>query len=522
MPTKESMKSRLRRVWRNRRFLVAWTAIGVLPPLGYAIWPFLGAPEPIIVSWNTTRLGEESIVNGQVDYGNYLADQLQDAGVPDITEDPWMEQAAQYPRDKNGWQMLDWGPLPGGLYTGIQKACIDAGITNSELLKQHPWSVTKYPGVAEVVRGNQEWYATTSAEYVSLTPFDWSRRIPGKPFSSSMLMTPARELNEAFAQRFIVRAALRFGSDDAAGAFTDIQFAYIIAARHRLDSQSYYLARRIESRISRLVINSLLNPEIWTTDTLQYVMDLPFESTLNEFAETLKRERYMNLDAIQRKRNGTLRFVLLVPDIGFNRPGFIDRLKSRRIRINTDWNAVMRAENEFHDELLVAMQQSNPAKMLSDARALAGNYGYSLAKTISERELWQAAPTTEEIIAAYSYFRSQSVGGLKAMIRRDLYRQIIRLTALLADSRHENGHFPETLKELRLGPESQPVPQSWLMDPFLGEELEYHTIDGGFVLRSVGHNQIRDHSEFLELQTEDRESPEEDQDILWRWPAADK
>jgi len=486
------------------------------------IWPFLGSPDPIIVGWNTTRLGEHSIVDGVVDYGNYLTDQLQAAGVPDITDDPWMKQARPHPRNKNGWQRLDWGPRPGGLYTGIQDACRNAGLTSIELLRLHPWSDTKYPGIAEAVRRNDEWYAATSAEYVSLTPIDWSRRTPGKPFASSMLSTPARELNEAFANRFILRAALRFGSDDVAGAFSDIQFAYMVAARHRLESQSPHHALRTESRISRLVINSLLKSEIWTSDTLQHLMALPFKSTLSDFAETLERERLVCLDCIQRKRNGTMRFVALVPDIGFAEPDISHRLKSRRIRINTDWNEVMRATNQFYDELLIAIRHVDPAQRLTDAKALVEDNGYSFVKEISQRELWQAAPTTGEVIAVYSHYHYQTVAGLKATMRRDLSRQVIRLVALLADSQQKNGYLPQTLKELRSGPDSQPLPASWLLDPFSGRELEYHALEGGFVLRSVGYNQVRDESEFLELQTKRREYPEEDQDLVWRWPSREE
>ncbi len=177
----------------------------------------------------------------------------------------------------------------------------------------------------------------------------------------------------------------------------------------------------------------------------------------------------------------------------------------------------MRATNQFYDKLLIAMKHSNPAQRLTDAKALVEDNGYSFVKEISQRELWQAAPTTEEVIAVYSHYHYQTVAGLKATMRRDLYRQVVRLIALLADAKHGNGYLPQRLKELRSGPDSQPLPASLLLDPFSGRELEYHALDGGFVLRSVGYNQVRDESEFLELQAKRREYPEEDQDLVWRW-----
>lgn len=52
-------------------------------------------------------------------------------------------------------------------------------------------------------------------------------------------------------------------------------------------------------------------------------------------------------------------------------------------------------------------------------------FHYSIVKGIAKREFRMPPPTTENTIVAYSYFRSQSVDGLKTTRRRDLYRQLI-------------------------------------------------------------------------------------------------
>ncbi len=499
-----------------------WTAAGILLPAAFVIWPFLGTPDRIVVSRETTWLGEEAVVQGKVDYATVVADQLLAAGVPDIDDDPWMRQAGPYPKSANGWQRLDWRLLPGGSYTSIEPASLAAGISSGEWFWRRPWSEADYPGVAEIVEGNAQWYSTVSSDYTTLTPVDWSVTESGKPFSTSSLMGPANEINEAFADRFLLRAAQRFGSSRPAAAISDIRFVQMIAARHRMDNQAATRSMRIEARISRLVVRSLLTPELWSPDLLTLVLNLPAESTLDEFPELLQRDRLRSLDAVQGKRNGQTPLYALVPWSGAARLNIDERLRARRIRINTDWNAVMRAQNQFYDRMQSAMQQSDPATMLSAARLLMENVDHKAGQEITQRSLWEPVPTTQEIIAVYAAGKDWEVQCLGIAIRRDLHRQVIRLAALLSEYRHRTGDFPETLEQLRSVHPDGPLPELWLIDPFSGDPLEYERAGDGFTLRSVGYNQVRDLSEFCELEEQRHEFAKAGQDLVWRWPPADQ
>ena len=93
--TEDRFPARVRRfVHRHstrRRSLLLWMAIGIAAPILYLVWPLIGSPVPIIVSYETTRLSEEWLHNGQIDYYKYLAEELREAGVTSIADDPWME-----------------------------------------------------------------------------------------------------------------------------------------------------------------------------------------------------------------------------------------------------------------------------------------------------------------------------------------------------------------------------------------------------------------------------------------------
>ena len=108
---------------------------------------------------------------------------------------------------------------------------------------------------------------------------------------------------------------------------------------------------------------------------------------------------------------------------------------------------------------------------------------------------WYAILTA---MAAPSFSQAKIAG--VSMISR---ARITRVGLTLLKCKEEKGAYPETLSDLGKG--------EWI-DPFSGKSLVYRTFPSGFVVYSLGENQVDDNG------TEADPDDESKGDLVWRYP----
>ncbi len=81
--------------------------------------------------------------------------------------------------------------------------------------------------------------------------------------------------------------------------------------------------------------------------------------------------------------------------------------------------------------------------------------------------------------------------------------RITRVGLAVLKRKEEKGAYPETLSDLGKG--------EWI-DPFSGKSLVYKTFPSGFVVYSLGENQVDDNGTEADPETEHKG------DVIWRYP----
>lgn len=484
------------RPWHRPRWLALWILIGFVIPIGYLVWPYIGSPEPIIVSRETTYLTDQELKDGLVDYYSVLAAELREAGVPSISEDPWMKEAAPNPPWVN-WELTasaKYQSYP-QLLQFIDQETQDEStrlkwedrMLLGEFLRLHPWDSKSHPTLAPMIAANADWYAEAQQNFVPYSPIDVKRQAANSPpFNASKLYIVAEEVESAFLDRFALRAAFRWGSGNVDEAIEDVKFALQIANRHQHDRYAVGRGMPWESRVFTLVINCLLESSDVSSDTFRKIAELPTDSTRPQFANILKTNRLRSLDSIQREPRGLYSSFLVDSKSRFV---FLHR---RRLRINTDWNEMMRATNRVFDQMEAAMEITNSAEALRAMESIEPpDVGYQLAQRLKKRSLLQSAPSTEDVIAAHGYFRRNSIDGFIWTVHRDLQRQVVQVVAGLVAWKQEYGQYPGSLDQLTSSDAAFQIKPEFLIDPFSATHLLYKRTMEGFELRSVGGNQRR-------------------------------
>lgn len=487
------------RPWHRRRWLAVWMLIGFAIPIGCLVWPYIGSPEPIIVSRETTYLTDQKLTDGLVDYYSVLAADLREAGVPSISEDPWMKQAAPDPP----W--VDWVVAPSSKYQNfpellqpmkqkMEQDTLDVWLWSKrkgrillrDFLRLHPWNSNSHPTLAPMIDGNADWYAEAQKNFVPYSPIDIKRQAANSPPLRARFFIVAQDVESAFLDRFALRAAFRWGSGNVDEAIEDVKFALEIANRHQNDSYAVGRGMPWESRVLTLVINCLLESSEVSSDTFRKIAELPTDSTRPQFANILKTNRLRSLDSIQRGPTGLYSSFLVDSKSRFV---FLHR---RRLRINTDWNEMMRATNRVFDQMEAAMEITNSAEALRTMESIEPpDVGYQLAQGLKKRSLLHSAPSTEDVIAAHGYFRRNSIDEFIWTLHRDLQRQVVQVVAGLVAWKQEYGQYPSSLDQLTSSDAAFQINPEFLIDPFSGTQLLYKPTMEGFELRSVGGNQMR-------------------------------
>ena len=496
--------------------------IGLAIPICYLVWPYVGSPQPIIVSPETTYLTDLELKGGLVDYYSVLAADLREAGVPSISEDPWMKEAAPNPPWVN-WKLTTptkYQSCP-QLFQFIDQQSQEEStrwkredrILLGEFLTLHPWDSDSHPAVVPTISSNADWYTEAQRNFVPYSPIEIKDPAANSPpLRTGSLFIVAEDVEREFLNRFALRAAFRWGSGSIDLAIEDVNFALQIANRHQYDWYAVGRGMQWESSVLTLVTNCLLESPQVSSNTLSKIAELPIASTRPQFEYSVKTERLRDLDAIQRKSTGHLDLFFLV-----ERTSQFKALHERRLRINTDWNEVMRATNRFFDQIEAAMAITNSAEALSMMDSIEKPHvGYDLSQRLMKRSLLQSVPSTEEVITAYSYFRRPKIDDFIYTLHRDLQRQVVQIIAGLVAWKQQYGQFPDSLDQLTSPVATFKVKSELLIDPFSARQLMYKRTQEGFELSSVGGNQKRD-EQFFQQRGLSNKHAAHNQDPVWRW-----
>lgn len=511
------------RPWR-RRWLAVWMLFGLAAPICYLIWPYIGSPKPIVVSKETTYLTDQTLKGGLIDYYSVLAADLREAGVPSICEDPWMKEAAPNPPWVN-WELTaptKYRSSP-QLLQLIEQPSKDkstrleweVSILLGEFLRLHPWNGDSHPTLAQMIADNAEWYREAQQNFVPYSPIDIKDPTASSPpLGVGAIFPVADELESTFLNRFALRAAFRWGSGNVDLAIEDVKFALQIANRHQYDRFAVARGMQWESRVFTLVTNCLLESTDISPDTFIKIADLSTASTRPQFEYFMKTRRLQALDAIQRKSMGYLDlFFIVEPTSRFK------LMHERRLRINTDWNEVMRATNRFFDQMEAALVMTNSAEALRLMNSIRKRQVEGKpAQCLKKRNLLQSVPSTQEVIAAYNGHRDYSDDFIYTL-HRDLQHQVVQIIAGLVAWKQKHGQFPDSLDQLASSAAPFAVKREFLIDPFSATQLVYNSTLESFELRSVGGNQERDEQVFQQTGLSRRSPPFYNQDPIWRWPS---
>lgn len=514
------------RPWQQRGWLAVWIFIGLAIPISYLAWPYVGSPRPIVVSRETTYLTDPALITGGlIDYYSVLAADLREAGVTSTSEDAWMKEAAPNPPWVN-WELT--GPTTyrsspqlrqltdQNLKDESARWTAEDKILLGEFLRLHPWNSDSHPTLAQMIAGNAEWYAKAQRKFVPYSPIDIKDPTASSPpLGAGAIFPVAHDVESVFLDRFALRAAFRWGSGNVDLAIEDVKFALEIANRHQYDRYAVARGMQWESRVFTLVANCLLESADINPDALVKIADLPTASTRPQFKYFVKNGRLHALDFMQRNSMGYSDLFFIVDPTS--------RLKlmhERRLRINTDWNEVMRATNRFFDQIEAAITITNSAEALRIINSRRKRpVGATPVQRLQKRNLLQSVPITQEVIAAFNYGQHRRYGDdFIYTLHRDLQRQIVQIIAGLVAWKHEHGQFPDSLDQLASSAAPFKVKPDFLIDPFSGTQLSYNGSQEGFELRSVGGNQKQDEQVFQQIGLSRRSPPFYDQDPIWRWP----
>ena len=523
---------KLRLPWKTRRGLVVWIASGFLVPTLYLAWHIFGWPEPIRISYETTRLTEPLTEDGYVDYLKYFRDQLKLNG-NDYVNDPWLallrnEEEARLParvhqkrpqppgtsgivyREPSEFfrEMLDEDPAS---VTGYERL----GVYETEVMERRlrlPFSTVDDPAAATAIAANADWYRAIE-QSCRATPLPVKFPVRAEPRSQQTagnIQLDIHQYGHQIKKRFCLRSMHRAGEGDLSGALSDIDFLFRMAAR--MDGcclVSTLSACSIERSASQAAIIQVLTDIHLRNQHCARIEALPQVSTFDEMirlADT--NERFVRLDVIQGSHAGRGRLEALMP---FYFSGKLAYAKSRRFWHAVDWNRVFREVNVRHDACVAAARQPTwKLQKLALAKAEHLNIpSGNLNVDLDDIPPWSSFDPTDWLIA-YDARRSVNLSHvLVETHNRDLYRRAVQIIARLAMWRQVHGRFPEQLSSvLEVEGFTKALPEL-LWDPFANTELAYSSSDEGFVLSSVGPNMVKDQAT----------TSHEADDCVWRWPA---
>lgn len=485
--------------------LVLWLAIAGHPDRQFTI-----APE-------TTVVTEPVLPNGLVDYAgavrrNHLAEVNPDKNCVRLLVEalgPSIFGSADHA--DQAYAELEMTPLPAsGNYRVSLTDCVrdydlQSGSThttdqlnyllNEQLLhcQRIPWTAEAMPEFAAWTEMNAKPLERVH-EAVELPYYRHPVLVPPGGSLLECLLPIAQEIRD-FGRLLTVRAMQRLGNGDAAGAWEDIHALHRLA---RLQSQGdtliEYLVACANFAVATNATSTLLSSEEMTPELLESIRDdwqqLPEWADISRSIDVI--ERCGTLDVVQRAaRFGPAYLSQMMGYVGYTggSGGFraypANPFMTRCINALVDWDEVMISTNDWYDQVMIAMAETDPAtrEMLieqfdRDVEALAAD----------TRDAW--FPSTHNIGGKILSSMLPAISNMhQVLCGRDARLALIDTALAIEQFHFDQGRIPATLSELV--PEYLPsVP----LDPHSPtEELRYRLQgEDGYVLYSTGRNSFDD------------------------------
>jgi hypothetical protein len=346
----------------------------------------------------------------------------------------------------------------------------------AQVARKRPWTRSEFPDLATLVDENAAPLALITE--ASRRPRYYSPSVSpddGSPMFSILL--PVEQEQREGARQLTLRAMLKLGEGDAAGAWEDLLTCHRVA---RLTGQSpFFISALVCIAIDNVAFESdqaLIASQALTTEQarqclrdLQTLAPLPSIATLMDTSE-----RWSVLDAtIQIARN---------PDIMQEMAG--SSANAPVISGTIDWNSTLRVINEEFDKAATAMRLPDARVRLSELDAVAQaprNRSKPLMGMAVQSFMGNRANAGREMgwVMLETFMpatRQASVAELRAIARE----RLLIVGFALAAFRGERQAYPESLTELvpSILPE---LP----LDPWSSQNLVYRRTADGFVLYSL-------------------------------------
>ena len=488
----------------------------------------------LTVSKATTRITEPLTADGWPDYIGALNQQL-GAGVtpennavvmfyralgptPDGTEQPDrffdLLGIARPPRtgdyfvDYDSFLTDEAGLAPGG--EEFQQA-FDQFLPAT----MRPWTAEQYPRVAEWLRSNEKPLALVvegTRRPLYFSPLVSSNE-DGLPAGLISVLLPGVQEARALARALCARALLRSAAGETEAAQQDL------LACHRLGRLTGQGPTLIEGLVAIAIDAMAASADLAFVERAR-----PEATAIQRFSAELDRlpplprmadkidlgERYMFLDSVLMIARGDKQTMELI-----QAEGAAARLLARLSVNAIDWDIVLKLANQVYDRLVAALRQEDRRERDAATHVALDEMEALVKEARDPQALQKLAANAKNPREALSQLVARATLGLllpavtQAVTAEDVARQRMRnlqVALALAAFRHEQGRFPQELREL--SPRYlEDIPPDW----FSGRPLLYKPSAAGYVLYSVGPNAVDDGGR-------DRTADPEGDDVVIRVP----
>lgn len=531
------------RRWSTRRKLLLWSACGFGIPLSWFLWTIFGWLPAIKVSPETTWLTEPLTNDGDVDYMSYVKDLHKQRGGTHQNNDRWVsffkaerlrEVVSSNPQQSlttEEQDLLKTAPVyfdPAELYsdslsnelspTERQDLIWTFEQETLPQMRYMPWTASDDRATADAVAKSGEWYREFESTLAPVGALGFPTPA-GNQLADGIghILLEAVTCRRRAADRFLLRAANRFGEGDPLGGMRDVEFVSRAATSEHfcmieLQNQCY-----METTLVRTAAAGLLSTPKLDEASISIIANLPTESLISIYVERLQSERLIRLDWLSR-----LHRLQQIGDKDMFDPKvetFIAWASARHRASRVNFGALMRYENKLMDE---AVQIAQTEPWLSAHRQLGWLFDSS-QKTTPKSGLPALNP--------WNHFKNQRhyewlmtkghtfiLDGYRRAIETLLRRRALQLIARLVVWRQKHGKYPGRLSQLESLSEFPTTPDNLFIDPFTKQLLHYHSDGDRFELRSLGHNGTKDNGGWNEVNGEVTAPTGQEDDYIWSWP----
>jgi hypothetical protein len=535
----DQQKSRRRSI---RRRLLIWSGFGFCIPLAWLLWMLFGWLPHIAVSPQTTWLTSPLNEDGGVDYLRDVKERHQQRGGKDQSEDRWValhtgeiiRNGGMASADKIRTLLENDLSPDDPLYVDpvtLFEDSLSSELSNTERQDQKwtftnetlprlarvPWTAAEHPSIARTIEQNLDWYREIEDSLATVGALGFPKD-KGSPINEGVgsITLESMSRSRLITERFLLRAAHRFGSGDTLLALHDIDFLSRAAEHYQFCMVELVNRSSIEAQILRTLCMGLLSGSPPNQDAIALISDLPSQSVIPQYLEMLQIERLIRLDGLVRVHDAKLigDTNLLDPAISNKEEWVIARFAAASV----DWEALMRHENQLIDEAIQAVSKetwTNASRQLS--QLFDPPLPAVAARRFSDLNPWSVSRTPQDLRAELAREHDFVIDGYFRATEMLLRRRVVQLISRLVLWKQKHGQYPQQLLQLESLAEFHYTTDELFIDPFTSQPLQYITTGDGFEIRSAGKNGVVETGGWEGFTGEQQVTASTD-DYFWRWP----